>query len=171
VSKSDSCFLFNGGPAAKRVVLFVGCSRGGGGGGSFLFRRLVRRLFVGAAQTPRFSAWGEIFGDEATAVAMIDRLVHHAEILSLKGDSYRLRDKDLGTPRPRLTDPLRSAPPSGLHSAGRSPPHRRVHFQPARRAGGGPLFNRRGWPTFQPALTCAAAAVEPLANSNAGAPR
>jgi hypothetical protein len=30
--------------------------------------------------------------------AMIDRLVHHAEILSLKGDSYRLRDKDLGSP-------------------------------------------------------------------------
>ena len=27
---------------------------------------------------------------------MIDRLVHHAEILSLKGDSYRLRHKDLG---------------------------------------------------------------------------
>jgi DNA replication protein DnaC len=27
---------------------------------------------------------------------MIDRLVHHAEILSLKGDSYRLRDRDLG---------------------------------------------------------------------------
>ena len=26
----------------------------------------------------------------------IDRLVHHAEILSLKGDSYRLRDKDIG---------------------------------------------------------------------------
>jgi DNA replication protein DnaC len=43
-----------------------------------------------------FSAWGQIFGDETTAVAMIDRLVHHAEILSLKGDSYRLRDKDLG---------------------------------------------------------------------------
>ena len=45
-----------------------------------------------------FSAWGEIFGDEVTATAMIDRLVHHAEILSLKGDSYRLRDKDLGSP-------------------------------------------------------------------------
>jgi DNA replication protein DnaC len=27
---------------------------------------------------------------------MIDRLVHNAEILSLKGDSYRLRGKDLG---------------------------------------------------------------------------
>jgi DNA replication protein DnaC len=43
-----------------------------------------------------FSSWGEIFGDEVTAAAMIDRLVHHAEILALKGDSYRLRDKDLG---------------------------------------------------------------------------
>jgi len=31
---------------------------------------------------------------------MIDRLVHHAEILSLKGDSYRLRGKDVAE-RPR----------------------------------------------------------------------
>jgi DNA replication protein DnaC len=41
------------------------------------------------------------FGDEVVAAAMIDRLVHHAEILGLKGDSYRLRDKDLGSPPPR----------------------------------------------------------------------
>jgi DNA replication protein DnaC len=27
---------------------------------------------------------------------MIDRLVHHAQILSLKGDSYRLKHRDLG---------------------------------------------------------------------------
>ena len=48
-----------------------------------------------------FSSWGEIFGDEVVAAAMIDRLVHHAEILSLKGDSYRLRDRDLGGRPPR----------------------------------------------------------------------
>ena len=42
-----------------------------------------------------FTAWGEIFGDAVVAAAMIDRLVHHAEILSLKGDSYPLRDKKL----------------------------------------------------------------------------
>jgi DNA replication protein DnaC len=48
-----------------------------------------------------FSAWGEIFGDEVTAAAMIDRLVHHSEILALKGDSFRLRDKDLGSPAAR----------------------------------------------------------------------
>jgi DNA replication protein DnaC len=35
---------------------------------------------------------------------MIDRLVHHAEILSLKGDSYRLRDRDLGG-RPPQREP------------------------------------------------------------------
>ncbi len=27
---------------------------------------------------------------------MIDRLVHHAEVISLKGDSYPLKDRDLG---------------------------------------------------------------------------
>jgi DNA replication protein DnaC len=32
---------------------------------------------------------------------MIDRLVHHAEILSLKGDSYRLRGKDVVPERAR----------------------------------------------------------------------
>jgi DNA replication protein DnaC len=43
--------------------------------------------------------------NDAVAVAMIDRLVHHAEILSLKGDSYRLKDRDLGrTPRPNTPD-------------------------------------------------------------------
>ena len=50
-----------------------------------------------------FSAWGEIFGDDIAAAAMIDRLVHHAEILSLKGDSYRLRDKDLDARMPAKT--------------------------------------------------------------------
>src|SRR6266511_5074759 len=43
----------------------------------------------------QFSAWGEIFGDDMAATAMIDRLIHHSEILSLKGDSYRLRAKNL----------------------------------------------------------------------------
>jgi DNA replication protein DnaC len=35
------------------------------------------------------------------AAAMIDRLVHHAEILALAGDSYRLKDKDLGWAEPQ----------------------------------------------------------------------
>jgi DNA replication protein DnaC len=43
-----------------------------------------------------FSAWGEIFGDDGVALAMVDRLVRRAENLSLKGHSYRLEDRDLG---------------------------------------------------------------------------
>ncbi len=52
-----------------------------------------------------FSGWGEIFaGDPVVAAAMIDRLVHHAEILSLKGASYRLRGKEGVTPQPHKHD-------------------------------------------------------------------
>ncbi len=65
-------------------------------------RRYERASLIVTSNKP-FSAWGEIFRDDATAAAMIDRLVHHAEILSLKGDSYRLRDKDLGAPPPAET--------------------------------------------------------------------
>src|ERR1700757_376488 len=63
-------------------------------------RRYERASLIVTSNKP-FSAWGEIFGDEVTAAAMIDRLVHHAEILALKGDSYRLKDRDLGHPPPR----------------------------------------------------------------------
>src|SRR6476659_5975362 len=56
--------------------------------------RYERASMIVTSNKP-FSAWGEIFGDDMAATAMIDRLIHHAEILSLKGDSYRLRGKDL----------------------------------------------------------------------------
>ncbi len=49
-----------------------------------------------------FARWGEVFGDDTVAAAMIDRLVHHAEVVALKGDSYRLKNRDLGRV---LTDP------------------------------------------------------------------
>jgi DNA replication protein DnaC len=58
-------------------------------------RRYERASLIVTSNKP-FGSWGEIFGDEITAAAMVDRLVHHAEILSLKGDSYRLKDRDLG---------------------------------------------------------------------------
>jgi DNA replication protein DnaC len=60
-------------------------------------RRYERASLIVTSNKP-FSAWGEIFGDEVTAAAMIDRLVHHAEILALRGDSYRLKDRDLARP-------------------------------------------------------------------------
>ncbi len=62
--------------------------------------RYERASLIVTSNKP-FSAWGEVFGDDAVATAMIDRLVHHAEILSLKGDSYRLRGKDVAPERAR----------------------------------------------------------------------
>ena len=50
-----------------------------------------RSLIVSSNKT--FSAWAEIFGDPVAVAAMVDRLVHHAEVIVLKGDSYRLRGK------------------------------------------------------------------------------
>ena len=40
-----------------------------------------------------FGRWGETFGDDTVATAMIDRLVHHAEVLTLTGDSFRTRQR------------------------------------------------------------------------------
>ena len=44
-----------------------------------------------------FSGWGGVFGDQAVAAAMIDRVVHHADVLTLKGASYRLRNRGIDT--------------------------------------------------------------------------
>lgn len=44
-----------------------------------------------------FSSWAGVFGDQIVAAAMIDRIVHHADVIALKGASYRLRDRGLDT--------------------------------------------------------------------------
>ena len=56
--------------------------------------RLRRPVYCHLQQAVR--RWGEVFGDDVVAAAMIDRLVHHAEVIALKGDSYRIKDRDLG---------------------------------------------------------------------------
>ena len=42
-----------------------------------------------------FSGWAGVFGDQVVAAAMIDRIVHHADVLTLKGASYRLRGRGI----------------------------------------------------------------------------
>ena len=48
-------------------------------------------LIVSSNKT--FSSWAEIFGDAVAVAALVDRLVHHAEVIVLQGDSYRLKDR------------------------------------------------------------------------------
>jgi len=64
--------------------------------------RYERASLIVTSNKP-FGRWGEVFGDDTVAAAMIDRLVHHAEVIALKGDSYRLKNRDLGRP-PGPTD-------------------------------------------------------------------
>ena len=42
-----------------------------------------------------FSKWGEVFGDSVIANAILDRLVHHCEIVRINGLSYRIKGKNI----------------------------------------------------------------------------
>jgi DNA replication protein DnaC len=44
-----------------------------------------------------FARWAEVFGDQTIAAAMIDWLGHHAEVHTLTGDSYRTKNRGIGT--------------------------------------------------------------------------
>lgn len=53
-------------------------------------RRYERRSLVLTTNLP-FSEWPTIFPNAATTTALIDRVVHHAEIITIEGQSYRRR--------------------------------------------------------------------------------
>jgi DNA replication protein DnaC len=40
-----------------------------------------------------FGAWAEVFGDRVIATAILDRVLHHAVTVNIRGNSYRLKDK------------------------------------------------------------------------------
>ena len=62
-------------------------------GCQLLFRLIAaayeRRSVAIASHTP-FEAWGRFLPDQPTAVSLLDRLCHHAHIITTSGDSYRL---------------------------------------------------------------------------------
>lgn len=63
---------------------------------NLLFQLVAHRYEQGSVLVTSnmpFGRWGEVFGDDVVASAMIDRLVHHAEVLSLAGDSYRVKNR------------------------------------------------------------------------------
>jgi len=40
-----------------------------------------------------FSQWGEILGDQVMAAAVLGRILHHCIVVSIRGESYRLKDR------------------------------------------------------------------------------
>src|SRR3954471_6027419 len=63
--------------------------------GAMLFFQLMSRRYERAltvlTSNKSFEEWGEIFGDEVMAAALIDRLLHHCHIVNVRGNSYRMR--------------------------------------------------------------------------------
>ncbi len=61
---------------------------------SLFFQLIASRYETGSVVVTSnlaFSRWGETLGDDVVAAATIDRLVHHAQVIALDGESYRTR--------------------------------------------------------------------------------
>jgi DNA replication protein DnaC len=84
---------------------------------SLFFRLVVRRYERGSliiTSNKSFLDWGDVFAkDQVLATAILDRLLHHATSLNIKGESYRLKEKRraglLGRAKPAV-EPLAAAP-------------------------------------------------------------
>ena len=82
-----------------------------------LFFQLVSRRYEKGAMlitsNRNVGEWGTVFADPVVATAILDRLLHHSHVLTIRGDSYRLRAKrKSGLIRPRAGD----GPPVGSAS-------------------------------------------------------
>lgn len=65
-------------------------------GANLFFQLIARRYEKGAlilTTNQTYSHWGGVFGDQVLATAILDRLLHHAVSINIKGDSYRLKEK------------------------------------------------------------------------------
>ncbi|GIX21382.1 MAG: ATPase AAA [Gammaproteobacteria bacterium] len=79
-----------------------------------LFFRLVARRYERASMiltsNKGFADWGEVFSDQVIATAILDRLLHHATTLNIKGESFRLKEKRKAG---LVTEPLNPPEPKG----------------------------------------------------------
>jgi len=64
---------------------------------AYLFFQLISRCYqrgsVLITSNRPVMEWGEVFGDQVVATAILDRLLHHSHVVTIRGDSYRLREK------------------------------------------------------------------------------
>jgi DNA replication protein DnaC len=72
--------------------------------GEYLFEIIMRRYenhsTMMTSNRP-MEDWGKLIGDVPSATAILDRFLHHAEVITITGRSYRLRNKsDQGNPTP-----------------------------------------------------------------------
>jgi len=64
--------------------------------GEYLFEIILRRYETKSTMMTSnrpLEDWGKLLGDVPAATAILDRFLHHAEIITITGRSYRLKDK------------------------------------------------------------------------------
>jgi DNA replication protein DnaC len=65
-------------------------------GANLFFQLISRRYERGPmilTSNQSFGSWGDVFGDRVIAAAILDRLLHHAITVNIRGNSYRLKEK------------------------------------------------------------------------------
>jgi DNA replication protein DnaC len=87
-----------------------------------LFFRLVARRYERASliitSNKSFIDWGEVFGDQVLATAILDRLLHHSSTINIKGESFRLKEKRRAGVLDKLAPP--DAGPNSQNGTSRS---------------------------------------------------
>jgi DNA replication protein DnaC len=86
--------------------------------GEYLFEVVMRRYETRSTMMTSnrpLEDWGKLLGDVPSATAILDRFLHHAEVVQLSGRSYRLRHRDHPTdPAPVEGSKPANAPPGSL---------------------------------------------------------
>ena len=75
--------------------------------GEYLFEIIMRRYELRSTMMTSnrpLEDWGKLIGDVPSATAILDRFLHHAEIITITGRSYRLKDRT-GKPAGQGKDP------------------------------------------------------------------
>ncbi len=63
---------------------------------NMFFQLISRRYEKGSTiitSNKHFTEWGTVLGDDVLATAILDRLLHHCDVLAINGPSYRLKDR------------------------------------------------------------------------------
>ena len=66
-----------------------------------------------------FAEWGGLLGDDVLATALLDRLLHHAEIITINGRSYRMRERMAGDTAERSASEVGQKPSAVADSMSR----------------------------------------------------
>jgi DNA replication protein DnaC len=110
--------------------------------GEYLFEVIMRRYETRSTMMTSnrpLEDWGKLLGDVPTATAILDRFLHHAEMVTMNGRSYRLRDRP-GRPPETPEDSKPAKAPTGSEES-------RPSSKPAK----APTGSEEGRPSSKPA--------------------